>query len=297
LVTIGSWSSAVRAADDPEWRLPDAPIVLAQLANPADAQRDAGREAAEARERELTEPALAHAAVVFAAITVYMFCGRMPEVSVSTGTGAGAAQGLVVTSDPSPAEPVELPGVNVTAEVPDVPPTAPTPLQPSADAESVSRSTESWPGPAPDTAADMPGRVARLGFPASSSFATPAVSGRRLPVPPRGATASTGVIGQGDGIATGPPTPASGNRPPRYPPALRRRIEGTVLLKVEVRPTGDTGAVDVARSSGHRNLDDAAVEAVRKWRFRPATDAAGAVVQTSSVVTLPVEFVIRAARS
>jgi TonB family protein len=114
-----------------------------------------------------------------------------------------------------------------------------------------------------------------------------------------GATAeSTDSAGTGDGIAAGPPTPASGNRPPRYPPeALRKRIEGTVLLKVEVRPSGEAGTVDVARSSGHRSLDDAAVEAVRRWRFRPATDAAGAVVQTTSVVTLPVEFVIRAVRS
>jgi TonB family protein len=240
---------------------------------------------------------LTHAAVVFAALTVYVLGGRLPEVSVSTGTGAAAAQGLVVTSDPSTADPVELPGVNVTAAVPAVPPTTTSPLQPSADAESGSRLTESWPGPAPDISADMPGGVAHLGFPASPSFATPAASGHRLPAPPRGATASTDVIGEGDGVAASPPAPASGNRPPRYPPdALRRRIEGTVLLKVEVRPAGDTGAVDVARSSGHRSLDEAAVEAVRKWRFRPATDAAGAVVQTSSVVTLPVEFVIRAAR-
>jgi TonB family protein len=236
---------------------------------------------------------LTHAAVVFAAIAVYVLGGRMPEVSVSTGTGAAAAQGLVVTSDPSTAESVELPSVNVAAEMPPVPPTAPSLLQPRADAESDPGRVESWPGPAPDTSADEPGRGARLGFPVSPSFATPALSGHR-----RGTTASTDVAGEGDGVAAGPPAPASGNRPPRYPPdALRRRIEGTVLLKVEVRPSGETGAVDVARSSGHRSLDDAAVEAVRKWRFRPATDGAGAVVQTSSVVTLPVEFVIRAARS
>jgi TonB family protein len=240
---------------------------------------------------------LTHAAVVFAAITVYVLTGRMPHVSVSTGTGAASAQGLVVTSDPSTAEPVELPGVNVTAEVANVPPSTPSPLQPSADAASDSARAESWPGPAPDVTVEVPGHGARLGFPTSPSFATPAASGHRPPSPPRGATASTDVAGEGDGVAAGPPAPASGNRPPRYPPdALRRRIEGTVLLKVEVRPSGETGTVDVARSSGHRSLDDAAVEAVRRWRFRPATDAAGAVVQTSSVVTLPVEFVIRATR-
>jgi TonB family protein len=241
---------------------------------------------------------LAHAAVVFAAITVYVLGGRLPEVSVATGTGAASAQGLVVTSEPNTAEPVQLPAAEVTAEMP-VPlaaPATPFPLQAAPDDASGSARTENWPGPAPDISADVPGGVARLGLPASPlSFATPARSGNRPPVP--ASAAPTDVIGTGDGVAAGPPAPASGNRPPRYPPdALRRRIEGTVLLTVEVRPSGETGSVDVARSSGHRSLDDAAVEAVRRWRFRPATDAAGAVVQTSSVVTLPVEFVIRAAR-
>jgi hypothetical protein len=58
LITIGSWGSTARAAaDDPDWRLPDAPIVLAQFVNPADAQRDAGREAAKSGQQPATEPA------------------------------------------------------------------------------------------------------------------------------------------------------------------------------------------------------------------------------------------------
>jgi hypothetical protein len=61
LMTIGGWSSTARAAtpgdDLPDWHLPDTPITLAQFVNPADAQRDAGREAAEAKPREITEPA------------------------------------------------------------------------------------------------------------------------------------------------------------------------------------------------------------------------------------------------
>jgi TonB family protein len=288
-------ADATFACDDDETDVPPA----AELVSAGELSRGRQRP-----ERSLVAIAgvsvLTHAAVVFAAITVYALGGRMPDVSVSAGTGAASAQGLVVTSEPTTADPIQLPGVDVAAEaIPEVPaetPATPLPLQVSAAAASGSARTESWPGPAPDISADVPGGVARLGLPPSpNSFATPDHSGNRPPARPP--AASTDVAGTGDGVAAGPPAPASGNRPPRYPPdALRKRIEGTVLLKVEVRPTGETGAVDVARSSGHRSLDDAAVEAVRKWRFRPATDAAGAVVQTSSVVTLPVEFVIRAAR-
>lgn len=58
---------------------------------------------------------------------------------------------------------------------------------------------------------------------------------------------------------------------PRYPRmALRRGERGTVMVSVEVGPDGVPGAVEVATSSGSRLLDRAAVDAVRRWRFRPA---------------------------
>jgi protein TonB len=65
------------------------------------------------------------------------------------------------------------------------------------------------------------------------------------------------------------PAPAD-NPPPRYPAeAHRAGIEGTVVLRVGVRSDGGVEFVEVAQSSGHRALDDAAVEAVRRWRFTP----------------------------
>jgi protein TonB len=55
---------------------------------------------------------------------------------------------------------------------------------------------------------------------------------------------------------------------PRYPHAARRRgAEGTTWLRVELAPTGRVVRVDVERSAGHRDLDSAAVAAVRTWRF------------------------------
>ncbi|HEV8331186.1 MAG TPA: energy transducer TonB [Steroidobacteraceae bacterium] len=60
---------------------------------------------------------------------------------------------------------------------------------------------------------------------------------------------------------------------PTYPPASRRAGEqGTVRLKVLVDTTGRPANVAVTQSSGFPRLDEAAVQAVRKWRFQAATD-------------------------
>jgi protein TonB len=60
--------------------------------------------------------------------------------------------------------------------------------------------------------------------------------------------------------------------PPAYPiQALRAGIQGTVMLKVLVDPTGKPLQVVIARSSGSRLLDDAARKHVlAAWRFHPA---------------------------
>jgi protein TonB len=89
-------------------------------------------------------------------------------------------------------------------------------------------------------------------------------------------------------------TPASSNAnylnnpKPVYPGIARRRHwEGLVLLRVYVTADGRCGEVSVQRSSGHDVLDEAALDAVKKWRFVPAKrgDAAQA-----SWVTVPIEF-------
>ena len=60
---------------------------------------------------------------------------------------------------------------------------------------------------------------------------------------------------------------------PTYPPASRRAGEqGTVRLKVLVDTNGRPSNVAVTQSSGFPRLDEAAVQAVRKWRFEAATD-------------------------
>ncbi len=60
---------------------------------------------------------------------------------------------------------------------------------------------------------------------------------------------------------------------PTYPSSSRRAgEEGTVRLKVLVDEKGRPRDVAIATSSGFARLDQAAMEAVRKWRFEAATD-------------------------
>lgn len=74
-----------------------------------------------------------------------------------------------------------------------------------------------------------------------------------------------------------PPTEIH-NPPPEYPAlAVRRRWEGSVVVRFEVRPDGRCGEVAVLESSGHALLDDAAMRAVRDWRFKPAVRNGAAV--------------------
>lgn len=60
---------------------------------------------------------------------------------------------------------------------------------------------------------------------------------------------------------------------PDYPEDARQEgIAGTVGVKVEVLANGRPGDVQLARSSGRRSLDEAALQAVRQWRFVPAQE-------------------------
>lgn len=65
---------------------------------------------------------------------------------------------------------------------------------------------------------------------------------------------------------------------PTYPPQSRRLgEEGTVKLRILVDANGRPKDVQVMTSSGFPRLDQAAQEAVRRWRFVAATDGSRAV--------------------
>lgn len=96
--------------------------------------------------------------------------------------------------------------------------------------------------------------------------------------------------------APAPVTPASANAgylknpAPEYPSlALRRGWEGTVLLRVQVLASGKPGEIQVQKSSGRQQLDDAALNAVKRWSFVPAKQ--GDVAQVGWV-SVPIDFKI-----
>ena len=59
--------------------------------------------------------------------------------------------------------------------------------------------------------------------------------------------------------------------PQRYSPASARSvIDCDVILVLDVDANGNVTNVSVERSSRNRDLDRAAMEAARKWRFNPS---------------------------
>ena len=92
--------------------------------------------------------------------------------------------------------------------------------------------------------------------------------------------------------AARPESPAAyGQTPlPSYPAAAREQgLEGLVVLNVEVLKSGRVGEVHVAVSSGARALDQAALEAVKRWTFAPARQGGRPV---DSLVEVPVKFTL-----
>ncbi|MGZ5526573.1 MAG: energy transducer TonB [Methylomonas sp.] len=80
------------------------------------------------------------------------------------------------------------------------------------------------------------------------------------------------------------------NPKPKYPGiATSRGWEDTVRLLVKVSAEGDSEEVTVQHSSGYDVLDEAAIEAVEKWKFIPAKRGETPV---SSSVVVPINFVL-----
>lgn len=112
--------------------------------------------------------------------------------------------------------------------------------------------------------------------------AAPEPSAPALPAPPAPSAPPTSVT---------PPrfNAAYLNNPaPVYPPLLRRAgEEGKVVLRVFVTAEGNAGEVQVLRPSSSPLFDEAALNAVRKWRFVPARRGDAPVAEW---VQVPINF-------
>jgi protein TonB len=112
------------------------------------------------------------------------------------------------------------------------------------------------------------------------------VETRPVAPPPLPSTASAPAASS---AAPTRPEPLAGQTPaPRYPTqALRRGESGTVMVRAQIGPDGTANDVEVANSSGSRHLDRAAVDAVKRWRFRPAMRDGQ---PTAGTVMVPISF-------
>ncbi|MBI4607505.1 MAG: energy transducer TonB [Candidatus Rokubacteria bacterium] len=133
-------------------------------------------------------------------------------------------------------------------------------------------------GPAPEPAAPVSLRAGSNDVEPSPG---PGVAGRSGELVNAGASV---------GAAAGPSTLPGGGYQllPAYPEGARLSgAEGTTSLRIRVLEDGSVGEVIVARSAGHPGLDQAAVDAVQRWRFEPARRGGRPVAVR---VSLPVRF-------
>ena len=92
------------------------------------------------------------------------------------------------------------------------------------------------------------------------------------------------------------PTPIERQEPKYTQEAWDEGIQGSVVLRVDVGENGAIGEIRVHQRLGY-GLDEKAIEAVRSWRFNPATDAGRPIKGTAWVelrFTLPEQRPARA---
>lgn len=232
--------------------------------------------------------ALLHGAVVVALPTV-IDGPRLEQVS------ADAIEIVLAAGAPMAAQPVDEPRAHVDASVTDaaradLPPVAPRTAAPASAAPLVASDLASPRRPmasaAPGAAPDAPARPEPIVEPATAAHVDPVVVPTSdLPSDPSPSDPSPGGALRGDRRAAVIP---GANPAPTYPPLARRRgVEGTVIVRAQVRRDGTCDQVVIARTSGSTLLDRAARRAVARWRFEPARRRGEPVPDWLEV---PVEF-------
>lgn len=93
------------------------------------------------------------------------------------------------------------------------------------------------------------------------------------PAPPSAPVQQATPAPEAPAPVTPPRTDAAhlNNPAPQYP-ALSRRLgeQGRVMLDVYILPDGSVGEIKLNRSSGFPRLDNAALQAVKTWKYVPA---------------------------
>lgn len=94
----------------------------------------------------------------------------------------------------------------------------------------------------------------------------------------------------GSGGLDSPPQPYAKPQPIYPNDLLRKKIGGEVVVACRVDASGSVVDASIRTSSGHRDLDAAALKAVRKWKFKPAVSGGKKV---SSTALVPFNFEVK----
>lgn len=137
--------------------------------------------------------------------------------------------------------------------------------------------------------------------PVSPPSTSPQTTAPALPTPATKETVKNGSSGRSSHATLTPTTndslpttpaqvdPNYLHRPNPVYPAISKRLReaGTVLLRVSLDAAGEVRDIDVQTTSAYQRLDQAAMEAVRQWRFVPASRGQQPIAST---VLVPIEF-------
>lgn len=202
---------------------------------------------------------------------------RMPAIVLAIGMHLALAPALLSLGYQAVKTREEtLTAVNL-APPPPPPPAAPVPPQSQTLQTTVRPAEVVTPVTAPRPVIMMVPTAAPQ-VPLMAAAAPPALVSAPAPAPPAPpATVASDSLG----------TKMISGGPPRYPVESRRKKEqGTVELLLVLGPDGRVESISVARSSGFARLDEAALSAVRRWRWAP-TMRDGAPVKVRGVVEIP----------
>lgn len=163
---------------------------------------------------------------------------------------------------------------------------------PASREQVVSVSLIAPPAPPAPVVEKKPKQAEQSAPPEAPATPAPALAARPVPAasPPVAAPAPAAPLPEPPLIEARHDADYLNNPAPAYPP-LSRRLgeEGRVVVRAQVGPDGLPQAVDVRTSSGSARLDEAALKAVRQWKFIPARRGEAVV---SSWVLIPFSFTL-----
>ncbi|MNM71807.1 transport protein TonB [compost metagenome] len=199
---------------------------------------------------------------------------------------------LAQAVEPAPAQPARPqappPQAAAPAPAPLKAPVLPKPVPPAAKPLPVKTQpaiVKSAPAPRPEPRTSQTAVASAASRQTTSKPVSPPVNSPSTPAP--AAPPISPVVSLRPSFVSPPP-------PPRYPSQARRRNQqGIVRVEVCLDEHGKQLKLTLVRSSGVTSLDQAALEAVTQWRFRPEIVDGRAV---PSRVEIPIEFALTANR-